>query len=116
MNESDKKKIETIIKDRAEGHEFFNKNSQVYRAFLDLEEAAFADGALSVGQKELIAIGIALVGNCESCIEAHIKEALDAGISKEQIIEAVGVAIEMGGGPVTVSARLAMKVLSYYTE
>ena len=109
-------KIENIIKDRVEAHNYYSKNSPVYRAFTQMEEAAFTDGALSKGDKELIAIGISIIINCESCLEWHIKQALDAGITKEQIIEAIGVGIEMGGGPATVSSRLAMKALSYYTE
>ncbi|MCL1918280.1 MAG: carboxymuconolactone decarboxylase family protein [Peptococcaceae bacterium] len=116
MHEPDVTKIEDIIKEREESHSFYSGNSQVYRAFLQMEEATFVDGELLKGQKELIAIGIAIVINCESCLEWHIKQALNAGITKEQILEAVGVGIEMGGGPATVSARFAMKVLSYYTK
>ncbi len=116
MKEADRKKIEAIIQDREEANTFYCEKSPVYRAFLGMEHAAFVNGELSAGQKELIAIGIAIVDNCESCLEWHIKQALNAGISQEQIVEAVGVGIEMGGGPATVSARFAMKVLSYYTE
>ena len=116
MTDTDKTKIQTIIKDRKQAHGFYSKNSPVYWAFMQMEEAAFADGDLSKGHKELIAIGISIVINCESCLEWHIKQALDAGITKEQIVEAVGVGIEMGGGPATVSSRFAMKVLAYYSE
>ena len=52
--------------------------------------------------------------NCESCIEWHIKEALKNGATEQQIIEAIEVGIEMGGGPATVSSRFALKVLEYY--
>jgi len=116
MKDADKEKIETIIQDRKEAHNFYSGYSPVYQAFIRMEEAAFADGELSRGYKELIAIGISIIINCESCLEWHIKQALDAGITKDQIIEAIGVGIEMGGGPATVSSRFAMKVLSYYTE
>ena len=116
MKDADVTKIEKIVQDRQEGHRFFTDNSSVYRAFIQMEKEAFVDGKLSRGYKELIAIGISIIINCESCLEWHIKQALEAGISKEQIIEAIGVGIEMGGGPATVSSRFAMKVLSYYTE
>ena len=116
MKNDDVRKIEAIIDDRAESHRFYSEKSPVYRAFLQMEEVTFVDGNLSKGHKELIAIGIAIIINCESCLEWHIKQALNAGITKEQIIEAIGVGIEMGGGPATVSSRFAMKVLSYYTE
>jgi hypothetical protein len=42
--------------------------------------------------------------------------ALRSGASEKQIIEAIEVGIEMGGGPATVSARFAMKVLEYYRQ
>ena len=116
MNDADVQKIETIIQDRKEAHSFYSEASPVYRAFLSMEEAAFAGGELSKGHKELVAIGISVVINCESCLEWHIKQALDAGITKGQIVEAIGVGMEMGGGPATVSSRFALKVLSYYTE
>ena len=115
MKDADIEKIEAIIQDRKEAHGFYSRHSPVYRNFLQMEEAAFASGALPKGQKELIAIGISIVINCESCLEWHIKQALDAGVTKDQIVDAIGVGIEMGGGPATVSARFAMKVLSYYT-
>jgi len=116
LNDCDKSKIENLIKDRKHAHAFFDNASPVYRAFLQLEEKAFEDGALSRGNKELIAIGISIITNCESCLEWHIKKALDAGITQNQIIEAIGVGIEMGGGPATVSSRFALKVLEHYSQ
>ncbi|MDR1722632.1 MAG: carboxymuconolactone decarboxylase family protein [Tannerella sp.] len=81
---------------------------------MDMESKTFANGKLSKLQKELIAIGISVVINCESCMEWHIKQALDDGGTEDEILEAIGVGIEMAGGPATVSARFAMNVLEYY--
>ena len=64
----------------------------------------------------MIALGISIVINCESCIEWHIKEALKSGASDKQILEAIEIGIEMGGGPATVSSRFALKVLEYYEK
>ena len=114
MGDRDFKKIEEIIKDRKIAHSFYLNNSKVYRSFVEMEEKTFSDGELEKRHKELIAIGISIVINCESCLEWHIKQALDSGASEEQIIEAIEVGIEMGGGPATVSARFALKVLEYY--
>ena len=46
--------------------------------------------------------------------KVDINEALKSGASKNQILETIEVAIEMGGGPATVSTRFALKVLEYY--
>ncbi len=114
VEDLDKEKIEQIIKARKRANAFYLKKSKVYQSFVKMEEVAFADGELSKLQKELIAIGISVVINCESCMEWHIKQAIDTGATENQIIEAIEVGIEMGGGPATVSARFAMDVLEFY--
>ncbi len=85
--------------------------SKVYAGFMEMEQAAYADGALSKKQKELIAIGISLVKDCESCMQWHIGQAAAAGARFEEILEAIEVGIEMGGGPATVSTRFALEVM-----
>jgi AhpD family alkylhydroperoxidase len=113
---TDKKfeKIEEIIKERKYAHEYFLKNSKVYKFFVDLEQKTFSDGKLKKKYKELIALGISIIINCESCMEWHINEALKSNATFEEIIETIEVGIEMGGGPATVSSRFAIKVLDYY--
>ncbi len=112
--ESDATKIEEIQKDRRAAHQFFSDRSKIYRMFVELEKKTYEDGALTKKTKELIAIGISLLINCESCMEWHIKQALNAGASMEEIIEALEVGFEMGIGPTTVNSRFAMKVLKHY--
>jgi AhpD family alkylhydroperoxidase len=88
-----------------------DEDSKVYQAFIQMEGAAFADGALRKKHKELIAIGIAVRIDCESCMQWHIEQAAAAGASFKEVLEAVEVGIEMGGGPASVSARFALKVM-----
>jgi len=114
MDSSDKNKIDQIIQLRKKAHSYYWKKSPVYQSFVDMEQKTYTNGYLEKKQKELIAIGISVVINCESCMEWHIKQALDDGASVEQIIEAIEVGIEMSGGPGTASARFAMNVLEYY--
>jgi len=109
-----KNKIEKIVYTRKQAHSFYMKKSKVYRSFVDMEKNTYKDGALKKKQKELIAIGISVVINCESCMEWHIKQALDDGADETEIIEAIEVGMEMSGGPGTASARFAMNVLNYY--
>jgi len=76
-----------------------------------MEKAAYSDGALLKKHKELIAVGISVVKNCESCMQWHVEQAAATGASFEEILEAIEVGIEMGGGPATVSARFALEVM-----
>jgi AhpD family alkylhydroperoxidase len=86
-------------------------NSKVYQAFLEMEQAAYSDGALPSKIKELIAVGISVVIDCESCMQWHIEQAAKAGATVQEVLEAIEVGIEMGGGPATVSARFALEVM-----
>jgi AhpD family alkylhydroperoxidase len=114
MENFNKDKIEKIIKTRKQAHAFYSKKSNVYRSFVEMEQNTYRDGNLGKLQKELIAIGISVAINCESCMEWHIKQAIDDGATEEMVIEAVEIGIEMAGGPATASARFAMNVLEYY--
>jgi AhpD family alkylhydroperoxidase len=114
MENLDKNRIEQLVKTRKKAHSFYSKKSNVYRSFVEMEQNTYTDGVLSEKQKELIAIGIAVVINCESCMEWHIKQAIDDGATEDEIIESIEVGIEMSGGPGTASARFAMNVLEYY--
>jgi len=105
-------RIEKICRKRKEAHQrLLSMNSKVYRAFLDMEAAAYADGALAKKYKELIAVGISVVTDCESCMQWHIEQAAQAGADREEVLEAVEVGMEMGGGRATVSARFALEVM-----
>lgn len=114
MDNLDKQKIEQIVQTRKKAHGFYLKKSKVYQSFVEMEQNTYKNGELSKKSKELIAIGISVVINCESCMEWHIKQAIDDGATNGEIIEAIEVGIEMSGGPGTASARFAMNVLEYY--
>jgi len=116
LSKQDIQKIEKLISDRKQAHAYYQEKSKVYNAFIDMENQAFSPGRLEKKYKELIAIGISIHINCDSCLEWHIRRALNSGATKEDIIESIGVGIEMGGGPATVNSRFAMKVLEYYTR
>jgi AhpD family alkylhydroperoxidase len=105
-------KIDEISLRRRQAHARLQSlGSRVYDAFLHMEAAAFSDGALSKKVKELIAVGISVTNDCESCMQWHIDQAAAAGATMREVLEAVEVGIEMGGGPATVSARFALEVM-----
>jgi AhpD family alkylhydroperoxidase len=112
-----REKLQDLTRTRKWAHQkLIEKGSGVYQAFLEMEKAAFSDGALKKREKELIAIGISVRINCESCMQWHIEQAAAAGASYDEVLEAVEVGIEMGGGPATVSARHALQVMEEVYE
>ena len=104
--------IERIVKRRRQAHsKLLALKSPAYQAFLEMEKATYADGTLSKKTKELIAVGISVVIDCESCMQWHIEQTAQGGASMREVLEAVEVGMEMGGGPATVSARFALAVM-----
>ena len=84
--------------------------------FTKLHSSAVKENALSSKVKELIALGIAITVRCNGCIAFHVNDALKAGASRQEIMETIGVAIMMGGGPSVVYGTEAMEALNQYQE
>jgi AhpD family alkylhydroperoxidase len=70
-----------------------------------------SEGVTTVKEKEMIALGIALGIQCEPCIRLHVQKCLDAGVTKEQIMEVCGVATMMAGGPAFTHIPMVMDSL-----
>ena len=69
------------------------------KALFDFTGTAQKEGALTVREKELISMGIAIYNRCEDCIVYHTHNALQAGCTRAEILEAAGVGMVFGGGP-----------------
>ncbi len=84
--------------------------------FAHLHKEATGAGTLSVKFKELIALGIAVAIRCENCIAYHVNDALKAGATRSEIVETLGVAMMMGGGPATMYACDAFDALEQFEK
>lgn len=83
-------------------------------AFNALHQAATKAGALDTKTKELIALAIGITVRCDGCIAFHIYDALRSGASREEILDTIGVAVMMGGGPSVVYGAEAMEALNQF--
>lgn len=88
----------------------------VLRGFGEMSAAAMKPGALDAGTKELLALIVAVTRECDGCIVAHTRGAVRAGVTREQIAEAMGVAIMMNGGPGTVWGPRALAAFDQALE
>ena len=88
----------------------------VYKAFADLSKAAHAPGALTPVEKELIALGIAVAKGCDGCIASHARSLAMKGATENQVAEALGVCIQMLGGPGTVYGPRALAAFRSFTN
>jgi AhpD family alkylhydroperoxidase len=88
----------------------------ILRGFGGLFQAVMKDGALTVREKELIALGIGLAVRCVPCINLHVEKCLAAGATPEQILEAAGVAVMMQGGPTFTHVPEVIRALEYLRQ
>jgi AhpD family alkylhydroperoxidase len=84
---------------------------EAYRSWLEFDHKAFADGAVPLKTKELIALGIAHITQCPWCIDAHTKRAAKAGASDKEIGEVIFVSMAMAAGAAWSHGGLALQCL-----
>lgn len=94
--------------------ELGTKIPETMKGFNALHKASILDGSLPSKTKELIALGIAITVRCDGCIAFHVHDALKAGATSVEIMETIGVAILMGGGPAVVYGCEAMEALGQF--
>ena len=76
--------------------------------FAQLSKAAKEEGAISVKEREYVALAIAVTKRCEPCINFHIEAMLRAGASREELGAVLAMSIQMGGGPALMYAAHAL--------
>jgi len=81
--------------------------------FSAMARGALKAGALSEVHKELIALAIGVAGHCDGCIGFHAKSLVRLGAKREELMEALAVAVYMGGGP---SLMYAAEAVHAYDE
>jgi len=87
------------------------EGSREIKRFFAIDHDAYEEGALSGKVKELIGLASSTVLRCDDCISYHIGEALDRGAAKEEIIEALTIALVVGGSITIPHLRHAIAVL-----
>ncbi|MBS0623115.1 MAG: carboxymuconolactone decarboxylase family protein [Verrucomicrobia bacterium] len=81
----------------------------VMNGFYAVAQAATKDGALSKKTKELIALALGIAEHCDACIGFHIQTLVKLGMTREELLETLSMAVYMGGGPSLMYAADALK-------
>ena len=81
----------------------------VMNGFNALAQAATKDRALSKKTKELIALALGVASHCDGCIGFHTQSLIKLGVTREEFLETLSMAIYMGGGPSLMYAAEALK-------
>ena len=85
------------------------------KGYQTLSGAGEKTGHLDAKTRELISLAVAVTTRCDGCITVHVGEALKEGATREEIAEALGVAIAMNAGAALVYSARAMDAVSAHT-
>ena len=86
---------------------------EMMKGFSDLAAAATKDGVLDKKTKELIALALGVAARCDGCLGFHTQALVKLGATRQEVIETLGMATYMGGGP---SLMYAADALSAYEQ
>lgn len=84
------------------------------KGYQTLSGAGAKTGRLDAKMRELISLAVAVTTRCDGCITMHTAEALKQGATREEIADALGVAIAMNAGAALVYSARAMDAVNAY--
>ena len=86
------------------------------KGFGTMAKEAMKEGALTALEKELIALAIGVSARCDGCIGFHVKALIRLGVTREQLMETLGICTYMGGGPSLMYAAEAVRAYDEFTS
>jgi AhpD family alkylhydroperoxidase len=86
------------------------------KGYQTLSGAGAKTGHLDAKTRELISLAVAVTTRCDGCITVHVGEALKYGANREEIAEALGVAIAMNAGAALVYSARAMDAVEAHSS
>ena len=89
----------------------FNANNLAFNRFLNLDTNAYKDGKIPVKYKEMLGLASSMVLRCNDCIAYHIEQCHKQGGTKEEVIEAMNIALIVGGSIVIPHLRYGMEIV-----
>ena len=104
--------MSNLIKDFNEYRQKMNEkllddNNKIIKRIFNLDTNAYAPGALDVKTKELLGLVASAVLRCDDCVKYHLETSFKEGVTKEEVMEALGIATLVGGTIVVPHLRRA---------
>ncbi len=81
------------------------------KRFFNLDTNAYRDGALDSKTKELLGLVASAVLRCNDCIDYHLDQCVEAGVTDEELHDALNVALVVGGSIVIPHLRHAFETI-----
>lgn len=86
------------------------------KRFFALDTAAYREGVLPVKMKELMGLVGSMLLRCDDCIFYHLDRCVAEGATREEMIEAMNIALVIGGSIVIPHMRRAFETLDLLLE
>lgn len=83
------------------------------KRFFNLDTSTYRDGALPAQTKELLGLVASAVLRCNDCIDYHLEQCVKSGSTKAEIVDALNVALVVGGSIVIPHLRHAVETLEF---
>jgi AhpD family alkylhydroperoxidase len=88
----------------------------IMKAYAELHHANSSSTKLDAKARELIALAVSVTLRCDGCINAHTDAAVKAGATKDEIVEALSVAIMVNAGAAMVYSARTIDAFDAYTN
>lgn len=112
MSKIENNRLQKFREERAEANEkIFDLDHLGIKRFFNLDNNTYKDGALPTQTKELLGLVASTVLRCNDCIDYHLEECAKSGSSKDEIVDALNVALMVGGSIVIPHLRHAIDTL-----
>ncbi|MCW9707081.1 carboxymuconolactone decarboxylase family protein [Aliifodinibius sp. 1BSP15-2V2] len=112
MSTNEKNRLDEFRQARAEGNDkVLDADHLGIKRFFNLDTNTYKDGALTGKTKELLGLVASAVMRCNDCIDYHLEQCAEAGYKKDEIVDALNVALVVGGSIVIPHMRHAMETL-----
>ena len=82
-------------------------DNKIIKRIFNLDTNAYSEGALDVKTKELLGLVASAVLRCDDCVKYHLEKAYENGVSREEMMETMGIATLVGGTIVVPHLRRA---------
>lgn len=117
MNNDPENRLDTFRKQRSAMNEKILELDHLgIKRFFNLDTNTYKEGALPSQTKELLGLVASAVLRCNDCIDYHLEQCAKAGATKEEIVEAMNIALVVGGSIVIPHMRHAVETMELLEE
>ena len=90
-------------------------NRDIVKGYRGLSDAGNTTNLLGAKVRELVALAVAVTRQCDGCIVVHTDAAIKAGATREEIVEALGVAVAVNAGAALIFSSRVMDAFNAKT-